>query len=700
MARASSVQSDGTSSSLSNIVVTSKVPPLVDSSEAGQLASSTPPTSVNSTPSITADEFKQPPLQDAAPASKQSDNKARGGSRRASVKQGTNTVKRTAGSDGDSTTKITKKQTKRSSTVYEEEISANNDTSSAKVKSGLNATLDSWLQKARKLLDPEVEVQTPQERLQMKRKRGLEDDQEPEQEEDAEDDIYNNENIAMEKDTATAWVQKTRELMVEPTKKRKLNHEEGKEAEVHAPDDVDMSASPRTAKKSPVRRQRRTNKVASLRRRQSVPLSKLRSADSKEAVSTPPTTPKKRRRHTDAPRNALERSLYIDMVDKPDVQVVEPRDPSKKQTKRGWRGWALVDASGREITPELDSDQEPSPKKQKLANGSVGGKLVDAARRSARAVAEKTASSVGQVATAIASLVGEPSNPAEPEIPMSKRKYNKTMETKGKFYSGQPEKETFPLPHHFFMLKSGPFQEANDSPFHPRDITKTFKLNAEVFNPRNEVFARDIKDWHVTRGNKNTFVGNAKQSWSKSPYADLPLSFCICNAEDGCDESCLNRVMGYECNETNCLISADACGNRPFYDLSKRLEKAEQVNNRQRAMEKARAEKANQRANFNAVLMSFEQGVEVFKTAGKGFGVRAQRSFQPGQIIMEYFGEIIDADEVQDRMATVYKDSSVRTIIVTSCVQTNMPSGLLHDGVSQWLHPRRNQGQHGSFRQP
>lgn len=122
--------------------------------------------------------------------------------------------------------------------------------------------------------------------------------------------------------------------------------------------------------------------------------------------------------------------------------------------------------------------------------------------------------------------------------------------------------------------------------------------------------------------------------------------------------------MGYECNDSNCRLGADKCKNRPFSDLSRRIDKTEAVNNRQRELEKARADKAGRRPNFHSVLMSFDQGVEVFKTPGKGFGVRTQRSFEPGQIIMEYFGEIIDDEEKFRRMATVYKDSTVRKPIV------------------------------------
>jgi len=52
-------------------------------------------------------------------------------------------------------------------------------------------------------------------------------------------------------------------------------------------------------------------------------------------------------------------------------------------------------------------------------------------------------------------------------------------------------------------------------------------------------------------------------------------------------------------------------------------------------------------------------GVEVMKTQHKGFGVRACRSFEPHQIIVEYTGEVITQDECDKRMLNEYKDDEV-----------------------------------------
>lgn len=45
------------------------------------------------------------------------------------------------------------------------------------------------------------------------------------------------------------------------------------------------------------------------------------------------------------------------------------------------------------------------------------------------------------------------------------------------------------------------------------------------------------------------------------------------------------------------------------------------------------------------------------KTANKGFGVRACRSFEPHQIIVEYAGEVITQEECEKRMRNEYKDN-------------------------------------------
>lgn len=125
------------------------------------------------------------------------------------------------------------------------------------------------------------------------------------------------------------------------------------------------------------------------------------------------------------------------------------------------------------------------------------------------------------------------------------------------------------------------------------------------------------------------FIGDAADLWKKAK--PMEHSLCICKEEDGCDEHCFNRFMLYECDGTNCNIGAEHCTNRAFADLKKRCK---------------------QGGKYNI-------GVEVMKTIDRGYGVRANRTFEPNQIIIEYTGEIITQDECDHRMNTRYKDAEV-----------------------------------------
>lgn len=49
------------------------------------------------------------------------------------------------------------------------------------------------------------------------------------------------------------------------------------------------------------------------------------------------------------------------------------------------------------------------------------------------------------------------------------------------------------------------------------------------------------------------------------------------------------------------------------------------------------------------------------QTKDRGFGLRAIRSFEPNQIIVEYCGEIISQEETESRMRKIYKNNNVRS---------------------------------------
>lgn len=96
--------------------------------------------------------------------------------------------------------------------------------------------------------------------------------------------------------------------------------------------------------------------------------------------------------------------------------------------------------------------------------------------------------------------------------------------------------------------------------------------------------------------------------------------------------------MLYECDDGNCSAGREHCTNRAFVDLQARRSKGGK----------------------------YRIGVEVIKTADRGYGVRSNRCFDANQIIVEYTGEIITEDECDRRMNEVYKDNEVSFTITSS----------------------------------
>ena len=158
---------------------------------------------------------------------------------------------------------------------------------------------------------------------------------------------------------------------------------------------------------------------------------------------------------------------------------------------------------------------------------------------------------------------------------------------------------------------------------------RDFKLPFEIFSPLPPGQPKP-DEWRKT--NKNVFIGDAAQFWRISKFQEH--STCMCKPETGCDNDCMNRFMFYECDERNCNLAEDQCGNRSFEGLRQR---------------------AKQGGKYNV-------GVEVIKTADRGYGVRSNRTFDPNQIIVEYTGEIITQDECESRMRKLYKDNEVRIL--------------------------------------
>ncbi|CAG8905312.1 unnamed protein product [Penicillium egyptiacum] len=152
---------------------------------------------------------------------------------------------------------------------------------------------------------------------------------------------------------------------------------------------------------------------------------------------------------------------------------------------------------------------------------------------------------------------------------------------------------------------------------------RDYQLPFDIFSPLPPGQPKP-NEWRKT--NKNVFVGDAGSFWKANKK--LELSTCMCTEDTGCDENCQNRYMFYECDNGNCRLGPE-CGNRNFEGLKHRT-------------------KAGGKYNI---------GVEVIKTADRGYGVRSNRSFEPNQIIVEYTGEILTQLECERRMRTVYKNN-------------------------------------------
>ncbi|CAK7204265.1 hypothetical protein SEUCBS139899_007020 [Sporothrix eucalyptigena] len=173
---------------------------------------------------------------------------------------------------------------------------------------------------------------------------------------------------------------------------------------------------------------------------------------------------------------------------------------------------------------------------------------------------------------------------------------------------------------------------------------RDFKMPFDVFNPLPPGQPKPVK---YGRFSKNRFVGEAHAIWKKNPNYDDFFSKCVCKPETGCDEDCQNRIMLYECNDEICNVGAERCNNREFQRLADRT----------------------------ASKNPFHIGVEVFKTPDRGHGIRASRGFRPGQIIMEYIGEIITEEESDRRMNELYKDNACYYLM-------SFDQSLIIDGTS------------------
>lgn len=147
------------------------------------------------------------------------------------------------------------------------------------------------------------------------------------------------------------------------------------------------------------------------------------------------------------------------------------------------------------------------------------------------------------------------------------------------------------------------------------------------------------------------FVGDAAAHWRNDMYDET--SRCVCTSAFGCDEHCLNVVMKYECDKDNCAFGKKGCNNRSFAELARRRKKPD-------------GRKGNK----------YELGVEVVKTTDRGYGVRSNRCFEPGQIIVEYTGEIITEQECDRRMNEDYRNNDVSSPKILMVIAADCSSAI------------------------
>ena len=101
-----------------------------------------------------------------------------------------------------------------------------------------------------------------------------------------------------------------------------------------------------------------------------------------------------------------------------------------------------------------------------------------------------------------------------------------------------------------------------------------------------------------------------KHSGSREKLHEEDVMVCNCIPQSGgCEERCPNRAMQHECNPATCPCG-ELCTNRPFSTLPP----------------------------VNALPL------QLIKTLDKGWGVKATRFINEGDLVIEYVGEVIDME--------------------------------------------------------
>lgn len=101
----------------------------------------------------------------------------------------------------------------------------------------------------------------------------------------------------------------------------------------------------------------------------------------------------------------------------------------------------------------------------------------------------------------------------------------------------------------------------------------------------------------------------------------------MCACDEECGDNCLNKMLQFECDSTNCPFGNSDCGNRSFDRLKQ------------------------------CSSLFYGRAIEIITTDKKGYGLRACRAFAPGELICEYTGDVISSSEVQRRLKECYSES-------------------------------------------
>ncbi|KAK8204741.1 hypothetical protein IWZ01DRAFT_75361 [Phyllosticta capitalensis] len=196
----------------------------------------------------------------------------------------------------------------------------------------------------------------------------------------------------------------------------------------------------------------------------------------------------------------------------------------------------------------------------------------------------------------------------------------------------QGQNPYFPMPM-FSMAEKLDLYPKKKLPEHKRPF-EPFQLPFEVFSPLPKEVK--VKDWRDLK--RNEYKGEdaqetrARAKEQSKKARQMEASKCACTGK--CDrDNCFNAVLFFECDDNSCNVGRN-CGNRQFSDLRKR-----QVEDK-----------------GGIFINKYNIGVEVMETPNRGHGVRAMRTFNKDQIVMEYIGEIITQQESDRRVREVYKD--------------------------------------------